>query len=304
MANPSDVFTQLNDKIFARHISKNADVTVDDDTESLDEDQASKRFLGHYVRRGQGEYRKGDRGDVKDVDTLNAGDVDDEYVTHKTGDLPYSDYSSFNYQPYRVSAYEQIKQTIEQAMQAPPPEQAQMQQQPGPEEVGAAAAGGDPAGGAVDTPEEVGAQAAQPPEMGGIPDETLQPGLGQPLPEEDVSKSPSDLGRIYELKKIYTRLTVIEAFLTESSDTKLIETRTIVSKAIELFEILASNLSSYKPPRAPEETLDEVIVQYYRFLEKIYESVAKYYKSRSREQINAKNLPPEAPKIKIDLPFS
>jgi len=129
----------------------------------------------------------------------------------------------------------------------------------------------------------------------------MQPGLGQPLPQEDTSKTPSDLGRIYELKKIYTRLTVIEAFLTESSDTDMIEARTIVSKAIELFEILASNLSSYKPPRATEETLDEIIVQYYRFLERVYESVAKYYKSSAKEQNIKKDLPPEKPKIRMNI---
>jgi hypothetical protein len=179
-----------------------------------------------------------------------------------------------------------------------------------PEEVGASAAGGDPTGGAVDTPEETQMQAqgqevpaepmsGMPP--GEMPPGALDPGMGQPLPEEDTSKSPSDLGRIYELKKIYTRLTVIEAYLTESSDPSMIETRTIVSKAIELFEILSANLSSYKPPRAPEETLDEIIVQYYIFLEKIYNETARYYKKRSREHITDEVVPPEKPQIKVDV---
>ena len=218
---------------------------------------------------------------------MNAGDIDRDYITQRPITLP-----------------EQIKQILDQGMvqqqpmqqpmQEPPPEQAAS-----PSDVGAAAAGGDPGGGPVDTPEEMGTQAAQPYEAGGVPDSTLQPGLGQPLPEEDVSKSPSDLGRIYELKKIYTRLTVIETFLTESSDPKLIETRNIVSKAIELFEIMASNFSSYKPPRAPDGTLDEIIVQYYRFLEKIYEGVAKYYKKQAKEQ-NINDMPKK--KIRINIP--
>ena len=280
MANPADVLMQLNNRIAAKYDSKRAKVDIEDDiTRSLEEDQAAKRFIGHYVRRGQGEYRKGDRGtdDVKDVDTLNYGDVDDEYVTHRQGILPYDDYSS--YQVHKLG--------FEQAM-------------PSPEEVGAAAAGGDPTGGAIDTPEEQQAQMGAQPE--GMPPDAMQPGMGQVLPEEDVSKKPSDLGRIYELKKIYTRLTVIEAFLTESSDTKLIELRTLVSRGIELFEIVASNMSSYRPPRAPEETIDEIIVNYYRFLERLYEHVAKYYKKRSTEfHKRRENMPTEKPKIRIKL---
>ena len=134
-----------------------------------------------------------------------------------------------------------------------------------------------------------------------MPPEAMDAGMGQPLPEEDTSKSPTDLGRIYELKKIYTRLTVIEAYLTESSDPAMIENRTIVSKAIELFEILASNLSSYKPPRAPEETLDEIIIQYYRFLERMYEATSSYYKKRSKEQTFKGVVEPEKPQIKINV---
>jgi hypothetical protein len=276
MANPTAILQQLNDKLFTKHFAKNPEVEVEDPVE---ESQASKKFIGHYVRRGQGEYKKGDDDEVIDVDNLQAGDVDDEYKTH-----------------HPVSFEQFINQLKEQMVAGGGSDTLQQGQSPA--DVGAAAAGGDPTGGAVDTPEEM--QAA--PDAGGMPPEAMEPGMGQPLPEEDTSKTPSDLGRIYELKKIYVRLTVIEAFLTESSDSELIEARTIVSKAIELFEILASNLSSYKPPRAPEETLDEIIVQYYMFLEKVYESVAKYYKSAAKEQDIKRDLPPDKPKIRITIP--
>ncbi|MCK5615894.1 hypothetical protein KAR91_79250, partial [Candidatus Pacearchaeota archaeon] len=299
MANPADVLQQLNDKLFTKQNAKRPGVEIDVEGGTLDEDQAAKRFIGHYVRRGQGEYRKGDRADeVIDVDTIQSGDVDDDYVTHRQGILPYDDYSS--YQTHKLG-FEQFMRTL-----------VDMQEQGGPgidtpEEVGTAAAGGDPTGGSVDTPEEVSQQAVgqqipaeplsgEPPAE--MPPEAMDPGMGQPLPEEDTSKSPTDLGRIYELKKIYTRLTVIEAYLSESSDPSMIESRTIVSKAIELFEILASNLSSYKPPRAPEETLDEIIVQYYRFLEKVYNETARYYRKRAKEQTIKTPEEPVKPKIK------
>ena len=296
MASPSDVLQQLNDKLFTKQYAKKPEVELD-----LDESQATKGFIGHYVRRGQGEYRKGDEGgdDVKDVDNLEAGDVDDDYVTQTPMMLPSDDYSSYG--PSKLS-FEGFLHTLKDMIEQAPPKS--------PEEVGAAAAGGDPTGGAVDTPEEQQMQAqgqevpeeptsGMPPDQ--MPPEAMDPGMGQPLPEEDTSKSPTDLGRIYELKKIYTRLTVIEAYLTESSDPSMIETRTIVSKAIELFEILASNISSYKPPRAPEETIDEIIVQYYRFLERVYNETARYYRKRSREHITNEELPPEKPKIKINV---
>jgi hypothetical protein len=302
MASPSDVLQQLNDKLFTKQYAKKPQVEISDD--NIDESQAAKRFIGHYVRRGQGEYRKGNNDDeFVDVDTIQAGDVDDDYETHKPivpaeSHSPYIQTDNLDFGNF----LHKLKRVTEQRKGGPGIDT--------PEEVGAAAAGGDPSGGGADTPEEaqMQAQGQQIPEdpmsgmpPGEMPPEAMDPGMGQPLPEEDTSKSPSDLGRIYELKKIYTRLTVIEAYLTESSDPSMIETRTIVSKAIELFEILASNLSSYKPPRAPEETLDEIIVQYYRFIEKIYNETANYYKRRSREHITNDVVPPEKPKIKVDV---
>jgi len=293
MANPSDVLMQLQTKMFAKQASKGIDVDIDD--EFLDEDQAAKRFLGHYVRRGQGEYKKGDRRDVIDVDDLQSGDVDDDYVTYRPMSLPYD--NTVSYGPHKLG-FEQLKHQIEQAMS--------------PEEVGAQAAGGDPTGGAIDTPEEMGAaQAGQVPGAEPGPDPAMDPmaaqaagmdpGMGQPMPEADTSKTPSDLGRLYELKKIYTRLTVIEAYLSESSDMKLIETRSIVSKAIELFEILSSNFSSFKPPRAPEETLDEIIVQFYRFLENVYGDVANYYKNKAKNSEQNTEEPKPKAKVKINV---
>jgi hypothetical protein len=297
MSNPADVLQQLNTALFTRQIANDTKVDIHED--HLDEDQASKRFLGHYLRRGQGEYRTGDRSDdVKDVDTLQAGDVDDDYVTNRAGVLPYDTFQTYN--PNKIgfeSFIHKLRDMMEQAAMSP-------------EEVGAAAAGGDPTGGAIDTPEEMQAQQAgqqvpqqpisgMPPEQ--LPPEAMEAGLGQPLPMEDVSKTPTDLGRIYELKKIYTRLTVIESYLTESSDPSMIELRTIVSKSIELFEVLASNFSSFKPPRAPEETLDEIIIQYYRFLEKVYTETASYYRKRAKEHNSNELDPIEAPTMKINV---
>jgi len=82
-------------------------------------------------------------------------------------------------------------------------------------------------------------------------------GMGGAAEEE---KSPHELGRIYELKKIYTRLTSIESYLASEADPELTEIRRYVSQSIELFEILASNIDSYK------EKMDDIIISYYKFL--------------------------------------
>ena len=119
------------------------------------------------------------------------------------------------------------------------------------------------------------------PSMGGGMEGGMGGGMGMEQEDPLASKTPSELGRIYELKKIYTRLTTIESYLSESSEPELLRMRLLVSKSIELFEILASNIPVYKPPKAPKERLDEIIVMYYKFLKQVYESVAKYYKSQN-----------------------
>ena len=91
----------------------------------------------------------------------------------------------------------------------------------------------------------------------------------------EEEKSPHELGRIYELKKIYTRLTSIESYLSSEADPELTEIRRYVSQSIELFEILASNIDSYK------EKIDEIIISYYKFLNEIYFKIKDYYKEKS-----------------------
>ena len=98
-------------------------------------------------------------------------------------------------------------------------------------------------------------------------------GMGGAGAEEE--KSPHDLGRIYELKKIYTRLTSIESYLASEADPELTEIRRYVSQSIELFEILASNIDSYK------EKMDDIIISYYKFLKEIYFKIRDYYKDKT-----------------------
>jgi hypothetical protein len=92
---------------------------------------------------------------------------------------------------------------------------------------------------------------------------------GQPEPEKITSNS---LGRVYELKKIYSRLSSVESFLSRTTDENILEIRKMISNSIDLFELVISNFEQYK------ENIDEIIVTYYEFLKVVYESIRNHFK--------------------------
>jgi len=126
-------------------------------------------------------------------------------------------------------------------------------------------------------PEQGGAEPEGDTEMGGeeMGGEDMEMGAGA-MPEVEI-KDPKELGRTYELKKIYNRLTAIESYLLSSTDPKLIKLKNYISRSIELFELLAANLKSYK------DQIDEYIVRFYNFINIIYSVLAKYYKEKKRK---------------------
>jgi len=115
------------------------------------------------------------------------------------------------------------------------------------------------------------------PRMGMEPGMRMEPGMGISGMEEEEPKTPSEIGRIYELKKIYSRLVSIESFLSTTSDLTLLKLRDYISDAVSLFETLASNLGSFK------DKLDKIIVLFYEFLDIVYMMVKEYYKIKSTE---------------------
>lgn len=94
---------------------------------------------------------------------------------------------------------------------------------------------------------------------------------------EEEPKTPGELGKIYELKKIYSRLTSMESYLSDESDKELLDIRTVVSQAIELFEVISANIDSYK------EKIDEIIIMYYKFLKEVYSQVKDIYKRLAKK---------------------
>ena len=115
-----------------------------------------------------------------------------------------------------------------------------------------------------------------------MPEEEDMPGEeipGMPGEEDKGPETPGEVGRIYELKKIYSRLISIEKHLAESTDSTLLKLRRVIGQSIEVFEILIANIDLFK------ERLDDIIVLYYEFLERVYGLLKKYYETKKKKDM-------------------
>ncbi len=164
----------------------------------------------------------------------------------------YDEYSTFkDYFLPEDSIIEQDKEEEEVPEEAPPeeapPEEAPEEEMPAGEE-------------------------GMPPEEGGMGGEAGMAGV------EEEPKTVEEIGRVYELKKIYSRLVAIESYLADSSEITLLKLRNFVSNSIELFETLISNIDTYKGD------LDDTIVIYYEFIDRTYWILNKYYQQKEEEE--------------------
>ena len=113
--------------------------------------------------------------------------------------------------------------------------------------------------------------------MGGGMDAGGMGGMGGGMGYEPA-KTAAQIGRIFELKKIYSRLLSIESQLSFSSDLTLVKLRKYISKAVEFFEILIANDNSFK------DEMDEIIIKYYNFLDQVYTIIKHYYQQQKQEE--------------------
>ena len=185
------------------------------------------------------------------IDVPNVADVDDDYVTNRSVGLP--GYPSQGARLPLEPKKKKITEVEEPSDDVPDPSEL-------------AAGAGEEAGA------EAGAEAGEEVAMGDVGGQI--PGIPG-MPEEEEKKDPKELGRIYELKKIYARLTSIESYLSDASEPALLKLRSLVSQSIEMFEILAANIDQYK------DKMDDIIVMYYKFLEGVFDLLKKYYKTRT-----------------------
>ncbi|GIU69103.1 MAG: hypothetical protein KatS3mg002_0339 [Candidatus Woesearchaeota archaeon] len=93
--------------------------------------------------------------------------------------------------------------------------------------------------------------------------------------EENDSET---LGRVYELKKIYNKLLIISDFLSDETDEFLIKLKQYTNRALDLFNIVISNINQFK------DKLDDIIVQYYVFIKKVFYIIKKVYELRNRNK--------------------
>lgn len=206
--------------------------------------------------------------DDPDDDYIDVPDVvDAPYVTHKAVGLPRGSKRG-NKVPFKYPEWEQKIFEQEEDEEGPSPDEvaADVGAEAGEEAGAAAGAEAGEAGAEIPGAAEVGGE-----DMGDMGD---MGGMGG---QEEEQKSAGELGRIYELKKIYSRLTSLEGYLANESDPKLLNIRSTVSQAIELFEIISANFDAYK------EKLDEIIVIYYKFLKEIYDTVKSIYKKQYKK---------------------
>jgi len=260
MVSPSDVLNQLRVKMFTNQLMKNIEI---DDSGG---DNVDEGFLDNFMQQ----YPDPDLDKSMDVPLSNKDiDSEDNYQTQVPVTI-----APDNPPNKRIKLkFEQIfkeQNPDEEGYQAGPEEKATPAEEPVPSTP-------SPVPGETVPPEQTGMEPGA--EMG------MEPGMDTGMPPvQDTSKTPAEIGKIYELKKIYTRLTTIESYLAEVSNPDLLRLRLLVSKAIELFEILSSNLDSFKPPRSPETTINEIIIVYYKFLDQVYESVVDYYKKTKNDE--------------------
>jgi len=109
-------------------------------------------------------------------------------------------------------------------------------------------------------------------EMGGMGDM----GMGMGEPQQNLTSS--EIGRVYELKKIYSRLSAVETYLARTTDESILELRKFVSQSIDLFEVVITNFEQFK------DKIDVIIVMFYEFLSIVYGSLRKYFHSISNEK--------------------
>jgi len=102
-------------------------------------------------------------------------------------------------------------------------------------------------------------------------------GVGMGMPEE---KEYTDeyIGRVYELKKIFSRLQALSSFLDLATDRKLLKLKSYISSALELFAIVTSNLDSFK------DRMDDIIISFYKFLKYAYALLKAYYEKQAEEE--------------------
>jgi hypothetical protein len=89
--------------------------------------------------------------------------------------------------------------------------------------------------------------------------------------------SISEIGRIYELKKIFARLISLETFLSSTTDEVLVRLSSYVRESTELFKLVIDNIDSFM------DEIDNIIILFYEFLKVSYKLLHLYYNKLKKD---------------------
>lgn len=227
------------------------------DINPVDIEEFGPGFTNQYPQTsGATDDPEDDYIDVPDVDG-----VDTPYTTNRPFALPKGKKGGSNYLPFESAAIRAIKEAEKKEEEKTTEKEVDTEIEPPVEEPKEEEM--EPETGGMDAGMDTGMDT-------GMGNNMNMAGMG--MGEQEEPKTAGQLGRIYELKKIYSRLTAIESYLASESSSDLLEIRSYVSQSIELFEIISANFDSYS------EKLDEIIIMYYKFLLEVYSNVKDYYK--------------------------
>ena len=111
-------------------------------------------------------------------------------------------------------------------------------------------------------------------DMGGGMD-SMGMGGGFGMGGEEEQKTSTEIGRIYEVRKLYHRMTVLNNFLRNNPDNSLEPIKKIIGEAYDILNIVINNIKSFK------DKIDDVITKYYRLVERALLVLEKHYKDKS-----------------------
>ena len=94
----------------------------------------------------------------------------------------------------------------------------------------------------------------------------IDPATGMPSNEPKITLTA--LGRLYHLKRIYTKLLRISKILDKYPYKEIVPVRKDVRDMLELMSLISTNLKSYK------ENIDEIIINMYCFLKEVIRNIS------------------------------
>lgn len=253
------VINNLNRKLFFKFTKIKVEPDKSESKPKRVEEYMSNTFTMHY--HGDKPTSTGNQ-----IDVPNVAAVDTEYTTHQHYMQPEKktkekdalvDIDGEEEEDIREQDEGEADVPVEEA---PPPSEELPPEEGGPDE----------------TP-EIGD-----PGMGGDAGMGLDPGMGDPnagMPGEQEPANPNELGRTYEMKKIYARLVSMNQYLSDERSPKILKTKQNIARAIDLFAIIGANPDSYT------DRIDEIIVGYYKFLSAAYQKVKHFIKKKRRLRV-------------------